>query len=195
MKKPILCLDFDGVLHQYTSGWKGADVVSDPPVAGAMRFITDAAEKFEVHIYSSRSHQPGGISAMHEWLSTHIRRYWVDLPAAAERLISQLKFPSVKPPAMITLDDRGILFEGTFPVVEELLWFQPWNRRERREDWPPISDSVIYELALKHGFVLKQQDTGEMDLHPYVYNFARALLNDERVNRSGNQRDRRSSPT
>jgi hypothetical protein len=27
MGKPILCLDFDGVLHSYSSGWKGADVI------------------------------------------------------------------------------------------------------------------------------------------------------------------------
>ena len=31
MPKPILCLDFDGVVHSYTSGWKGADVIPDPP--------------------------------------------------------------------------------------------------------------------------------------------------------------------
>jgi hypothetical protein len=34
MRKPILCLDFDGVLHSYTSGWKGAAVIPDPPVPG-----------------------------------------------------------------------------------------------------------------------------------------------------------------
>lgn len=31
MGKPILCLDFDGVIHSYASGWKGADVIPDPP--------------------------------------------------------------------------------------------------------------------------------------------------------------------
>jgi hypothetical protein len=37
--KPILCLDFDGVIHSYTRGWSGANVVSDAPVKGAFDFI------------------------------------------------------------------------------------------------------------------------------------------------------------
>lgn len=34
----------------------------------------------------------------------------------------------------------------------------------------------IKELALANGFTLKQQPDGTMDLNPYVYQFARALL-------------------
>ena len=59
-----LCLDFDGVIHGYQSGWKGATVIPDPPVKGALQFILDAVEHFTVAIHSSRSGQDGGIQAM-----------------------------------------------------------------------------------------------------------------------------------
>src|ERR1700743_3429981 len=55
--KPILCLDFDGVIHSYASGWKGADVIPDPPVAGAIEFIREALKHFRVAIFSSRTNQ------------------------------------------------------------------------------------------------------------------------------------------
>ena len=67
-RKPILCLDFDGVCHQYTSGWKGADVCPDPPVLGLYEFLREAVEHFEVNIFSSRSGMDGGIQAMVAWL-------------------------------------------------------------------------------------------------------------------------------
>lgn len=39
-----------------------------------------------------------------------------------------------------------------------------------------ISNEQIREIALANGFKLKEQPNGEMDLNPYVYDFARALL-------------------
>ena len=67
MSKPILCLDFDGVCHSYTSGWQGADNIPDPPVEGLFEFLIEAHQHFSIHIYSSRSHQEGGIIAMNKW--------------------------------------------------------------------------------------------------------------------------------
>lgn len=55
MKKPILCLDFDGVIHGYQSGWQGADMCPDPAVPGAVDFIKRAVDTFTVSIFSSRS--------------------------------------------------------------------------------------------------------------------------------------------
>jgi len=68
MPKPILCVDFDGVLHSYKSGWNGAQIVADPPVDGALEFLIRATEHFQVCIYSSRSRQWGGKRAMKQWL-------------------------------------------------------------------------------------------------------------------------------
>ena len=72
MSKPILCLDFDGVIHSYASGWKGAAVIPDPPVPGALEFIVGALAKFDVAVLSSRSHQWGGRGAMKNWLRDHL---------------------------------------------------------------------------------------------------------------------------
>jgi len=39
-----------------------------------------------------------------------------------------------------------------------------------------VSKEKIKELALKAGFKLKLQPGGEMDLNPYVYEFAITIL-------------------
>lgn len=126
MKKPILCLDFDGVIHSYTSGWQGADVVNDPPVPGAIEFIFDALKEFEVHIFSSRSDQEGGIDAMMNWILYHMTRSDRVNPTAR---FLELKWPKHKPPAMVTIDDRAITFTGEWPKIRELLDFKPWNKK------------------------------------------------------------------
>ncbi len=131
MNKPILCLDFDGVIHSYASGWKGADVIPDPPVSGALQFIVAAMEHFTVAIFSSRSCQPGGLGAMQQWLG-----YWsVDevhgMPHDFDHgAWGSIKWPTEKPAAFITIDDRALTFDGTWPSIDSLKDFKPWNKRE-----------------------------------------------------------------
>ena len=50
-----ICVDFDGVIHSYTSGWKGIDVIPDPPVEGAIEALHIYCQHFNVNIYSARS--------------------------------------------------------------------------------------------------------------------------------------------
>lgn len=47
---------------------------------------------------------------------------------AAELVISEIKWPYFKPPAMVTLDDRAITFRGRWPHPAALLDFVPWNK-------------------------------------------------------------------
>jgi hypothetical protein len=122
MAKPILCLDFDGVIHSYTSGWKGANVIPDPPVDGAMSFIREALKHFTVAIFSSRSHQPGGLDAMKDYIALNSEMGFHDP-------IVGLEWPLEKPAAMVTIDDRALTFDGTWPAIDALKNFKPWNKR------------------------------------------------------------------
>ncbi len=128
MPKPILSLDFDGVLHSYESGWKGADVIPDSPVSGAMKFLSDAVEQFDVWIYSSRSNQEGGIDAMTSWLKEHLIEFCG--VEKAHVIAVQIKMAIEKPPAFLTIDDRAIQFTGVWPDIEDMLNFRPWNKRD-----------------------------------------------------------------
>lgn len=128
--RKILALNFDGVIHGYQSGWQGPRNIPDPPVPGALDFIINALEDFDVQIFSSRSRYFGARRAMRGWLV-----YWLTKTPRwseneAKRIVLQLKFPTKKPPAHVTLDDRAITFTGTFPSRRELATFVPWNKRK-----------------------------------------------------------------
>ena len=127
-RKPILCLDFDGVVHSYVSGWKGARVIPDPPTEGAMAFMQDAlCAGWDVVIHSSRARYWGGITAMRNWL-----REWCPDGGWHEVMgtpqLEDVRFVRWKPPAIVTLDDRALTFMGTWPALEALREFKPWNK-------------------------------------------------------------------
>jgi len=126
--RPILCLDFDGVIHDFKNGWQGPDVVDGDPVPGAWEFLWQATNDFDVHIFSSRSAWPEGIEAMKEFIKEEC---WIPyLNKRSWRLFvdTRLHFPREKPAAHVTLDDRAIQFRGEWPEVADLITFTPWNR-------------------------------------------------------------------
>lgn len=139
--KYIICCDFDGVLHSYISGWKGPTVIPDPPVPGALDWIITITEndRFELAVYSSRSKEQGGVQAMFGWLHTHLvdhfeRTHSVDRMNArvmSEKVLERLTFPTQKPAASMTIDDRAFHFQGRFPEPEALLGFQPWTKKKQ----------------------------------------------------------------
>ena len=128
---PILCLDFDGVLHSYASGWTGPRNIVDPPVEGAIEWLRSLLgipedvgiggryKNFKVYIYSSRSKYLFGRRAMKRWL----RRYGM-----TKYEIELIHFPLFKPAAFLTLDDRAMCFTGKFPSENEMLKFKPWYK-------------------------------------------------------------------
>ncbi len=153
--KPILCLDFDGVIHSYSSGWKGARNIPDPPVEGAGLFLLQAVQQFKVTIFSSRTHQWGGRRAMRAYVreilwdaclahTEEMERAWqatqgtppdyipwtaYDVRDVADHIHGKIGYPLFKPSASVSIDDRALTFDGTWPEVGALKGFQPWNKR------------------------------------------------------------------
>lgn len=133
MKKPILCLDFDGVVHSYTSGWKGAWNIPDPPMPGAIEFITDALlDGWEVVIHSSRARYPFGITMMRNWLRRHSGNMWDTMGLA----IADVRFTRWKPPAVLTIDDRAMRFNGVWPGLDDVRKFKPYKHDMRLRTIP-----------------------------------------------------------
>lgn len=131
MNAPILCLDFDGVIHSFKSGWKGATNIPDPPVEGAIEWLRSLLGRpinqdtrlrhldFRIAIYSARSRHLFGRRAMKKWLMKYnLKRNEIKL----------IDFPLMKPQLYLQIDDRALTFTGTFPTIKEMKDFQPWHK-------------------------------------------------------------------
>lgn len=115
LSRPIVCFDFDGVIHSYTSGWKGATEIPDPPVEGIKEAIREIRKEYKVVVFSSRCSQPGGSAAIENYLE--------------ENDIKVDDVVTSKPPAMVTIDDRAITFDGKpQDLLQKIRSFKPWYK-------------------------------------------------------------------
>ncbi len=96
--------------------------------------------EFEVRFLSSRTGQFGGVQAMQDFIYEGLKGELADAYKSEELLGNRaftkfhksIKWPTKKPPAVITLDERVITFAGTWPTIESLKTFQPWNRKTEK---------------------------------------------------------------
>ena len=133
MTKPILCIDFDGVIHRYGKGWQEG-VIYDDVVDGFFSWAEKAKELFELVIYSSRSGSHDGINAMQSWLREQGEKWAVsDGSGAIPDVVTWFDFACEKPPAFLTIDDRAVTFEGKWDGIDMdpsvLRLFKPWTAK------------------------------------------------------------------
>lgn len=137
--KPHIVIDFDNTIAGYEGGWQGIDIIPEPPIPGAMEFIIEAMEFFTVNIFSSRSSSPIGMKAMQEYITLHMETLLgggkqplqaIDRKVCVD-ILSQIQWPTTKPPAFLSIDDRGLQFNGDWSkfVPAELIKFKPWNKK------------------------------------------------------------------
>jgi hypothetical protein len=129
--KPILCLDFDGVIHDYKHGWKDGSIYGNV-VPGFFVWAIDAAMRFDLIIHSSRASTPAGAQAIRDWLIKEAER--TDFAGAA----GLIEVTAIKPPAFLSIDDRCIRFDGNWdsPLfdLDKLRTFTPWTVERKRND-------------------------------------------------------------
>lgn len=109
-EKPLICVDFDGVLNDY-EGWRGPNYMYYPR-QGAAEFLGLLQENYTVGIFSTRDPW-----RLREWLEYYHIPY--------DKIVSQ------KVPAVAYIDDRALRFDGNYhKVLYELRDFKThWEKK------------------------------------------------------------------
>ena len=104
IKKRTIAIDFDGVIHRYSKGFKGKDNAYDSPNEN----ITDALDYFKSKNYRLVVFSTRPKEVIADWLKKYdLQDYFSDIT-------------DIKIPAKIYIDDRGYKFESWNKTLEEL---------------------------------------------------------------------------
>lgn len=121
-------IDFDGVIHSYTSKWINDEIISGSPILDSFKNLNEYLDYFDVFIFSTRCRTSAGIEAIRKWFKKF-----------GFKRIDELNFTFIKIPAFLFIDDRALQFKGIFPTTEEIMKFKPWLRDL------PLKDSFKFQ--------------------------------------------------
>ena len=114
--KYTVVLDFDGVIHSYSSGWRGKTCIPDPPVPGIREEIDKIRKFYDVVVVSTRCDTQEGMDAV----KTYLKQNAIEVDAVMKE----------KPPAIAYVDDRAICFDGKANgLLDKIASFKPWTEK------------------------------------------------------------------
>ena len=121
--KSIMCVRFDGVIHEYNAHWRlASSVILGAPVKGAFDFLGNATDHFCVCVVGERNNEPMARRALYRWFKTH---GW----PVEDKRPAHLLFPRRQPECFISIDDRCLRFDGVFRDPVELTKFLSWQEQ------------------------------------------------------------------
>ena len=113
--KPMICVDFDGVLNTY-QGYDGDNLYYLRP--GAREFLETLSKEYRVVVFSTRKYH-----LIMKWLQSY------DLMQYVENVTS------IKPKyAVAFVDDRAIPFNGDYDeIIPKLRGFRTWWEKKQEK--------------------------------------------------------------
>ncbi len=117
---PIISVDLDGVIHQYSKKYHDGTMY-DPPIHGAKESLASlTADGFEIHIVTARLWPGHGTAEqqrrqIEQWLHQH----------GFIKGTHYHELTNNKPPAIAYIDDRAIEFQSWEQVSNQLMRFPP----------------------------------------------------------------------
>jgi hypothetical protein len=124
-KKKTICIDFDGVLHDYSDGYQGKDVFGEmiPNADKGTQLLK--SKGWTIIIYTTRQ----ASEKLKSWLEDHKIAY----DHINENPEQPEDAKGGKLIADIYLDDRGMRFNGRWDewLMGEIAGFKPWQQNQK----------------------------------------------------------------
>ena len=115
---PTVCVDFDGVIHNYSKGWQDGSIY-DEPVTGAIEALKDLMTQYAVVIFTTRR----DTIAVGQWLQKHGLDVPFEYGGEAYEFWNRrnaILITNRKLPAVAYIDDRAIRFVAWPQALHEL---------------------------------------------------------------------------
>lgn len=121
--RPTICVDFDGVIADYSEGFKGRGVFGDSIPGSSVVLNTLHKEGWKIIVFSTR----GEVSLLKDYLI----RNGIPFDEINKNSDNPPGTNEGKPIADVYLDDRAIQFNGDWSqAYHDIINFKPWFEKE-----------------------------------------------------------------